>query len=280
MNIVSGEQFQLLSQISFASTKNCIINDQLKSLNQNVHIIDSFPTSEISKYERIFCYAHDVSYFMEKFLNHLNDNTVIITHNSDKEIDSSFNIFLESPKIKSWYCQNRRTNHPKLHSIPIGIANSQWPHGDQSCITQIRNKNYKKEFLVYKNFDINTNFQERSVCDEITAKNGIVMNPTLSISQYWENLSKSVFVISPPGNGIDCHRIWEALYLRCIPVVKYNRDAFSQFRHLPILFVNDWSEVTINFLEDFSKKYQNNINAFEISMLDINFWKNLIIGKI
>jgi hypothetical protein len=93
MNIVSGEQFQSLSQIRFTSIKNCIINDQLNSLNQTVHIIDSFPTSEISKYKRIFCYTHDVLYFMDKFFKYLNDNTIIITHNSDGEIDSSFNIF-------------------------------------------------------------------------------------------------------------------------------------------------------------------------------------------
>ena len=28
------------------------------------------------------------------------------------------------------------------------------------------------------------------------------------------------FVASPSGNGLDCHRTWEALLLRSIPIVK------------------------------------------------------------
>ena len=61
-------------------------------------------------------------------------------------------------------------------------------------------------------------------------------------------ISRSVFCISPPGNGIDCHRIWECLYLKCIPIVKYHH-AFEQFKDLPILFIDDWNEVTTHFLK-------------------------------
>ena len=33
-------------------------------------------------------------------------------------------------------------------------------------------------------------------------------------------LSSYKFALSPEGNGIDCHRTWECLYLGVIPIVK------------------------------------------------------------
>jgi len=37
--------------------------------------------------------------------------------------------------------------------------------------------------------------------------------------QYREAVSESMFVLSPPGRGLDCHRTWEAIYLGAVPVV-------------------------------------------------------------
>ena len=56
-------------------------------------------------------------------------------------------------------------------------------------------------------------------------------------------MNKSLFVISPPGNGIDCHRTWESIYLGAVPVVKRGFLADSLSAHLPILVVNEWEEV-------------------------------------
>ena len=119
--MISGELFQSLSQISFCTEKNCIINDQLASMPQNVHLIHTFPVEEIKNYSKIFIYSHDIHPFFTKFFDHLADDTVIITHNSDIGVDSSCFKYLESPKIKKWFCQNRYIIHPKLFSIPIGI---------------------------------------------------------------------------------------------------------------------------------------------------------------
>ena len=37
---------------------------------------------------------------------------------------------------------------------------------------------------------------------------------------YRRILLNYMFVICPEGNGIDTHRMWEALYLRTIPIIK------------------------------------------------------------
>jgi hypothetical protein len=49
----------------------------------------------------------------------------------------------------------------------------------------------------------------------------------------------SRFVLSPPGNGNDCHRTWEALYLGAIPIVQAGSLAPSICEQLPILVLSD-----------------------------------------
>jgi hypothetical protein len=100
------------------------------------------------------------------------------------------------------------------------------------------------------------------------------MSRSASQEKYWNNISESMFVISPPGNGVDCHRIWECLYLRAVPIVKYH-EAFSQFTHLPILFIDDWRQVTVEFLRSKISEYAT-VDFDSIPELTLAFWENKI----
>lgn len=66
--------------------------------------------------------------------------------------------------------------------------------------------------------------------------------------RYYSQLAAHQFVLSPEGNGIDCYRTWEALYLGAIPVVMVS-STMSAFEGLPILFTKDYSELTEDYLE-------------------------------
>jgi hypothetical protein len=67
--------------------------------------------------------------------------------------------------------------------------------------------------------------------------------------------------------------LWESLYLKTIPIVIYHNH-FKNMTNLPILFINDWMEVTEEFLnikyEEMSKKQYN------LDKLKIGYWENLI----
>jgi hypothetical protein len=275
--MISGELLQSIAEISLYDEMTDLIRNQNQSIPQKLVKISDLDLSQIKKYKVIYVYTHFLDSFFNKFFEHLNDNTILISHNSDLGIHSNYLKYLEGNKIKKWYCQNRETSHPKLFSIPIGLANSQWPHGNQDLIKSIRDKNNKKDILVYKNFDINTNSYERNLCNSITNNNGILLSSSKTISDYWNTISKSVFIISPPGNGIDCHRVWEALYLRCVPIIK-DHEAFSQFKHLPILFVNSWEEVTIDFLRSKVSLYLDKEKLFDVPLLEIDYWRNIILN--
>jgi hypothetical protein len=66
--------------------------------------------------------------------------------------------------------------------------------------------------------------------------------PRLNSRKYRQLLNSYGFVASPPGNGIDCHRTWEALYLGVVPILKKS-IFYSFFPDLPAIFVDDWKEI-------------------------------------
>jgi hypothetical protein len=63
-------------------------------------------------------------------------------------------------------------------------------------------------------------------------------------------ISHAVYLTDPEGNGIDCHRFWEALYLKCVPIV-LNSPFIDILNNMgiPMLILNDWYELDINTLD-------------------------------
>lgn len=89
----------------------------------------------------------------------------------------------------------------------------------------------------------------RRSIEVILQKNGIV-NKTLEVRDYFSMLPSYKFVISPEGNGIDCHRHYEALIAGCIPIVEDHPGIREKYKGCPILFTKDYSEITFEYLEN------------------------------
>ena len=50
-------------------------------------------------------------------------------------------------------------------------------------------------------------------------------------------------MVSPHGNGLDCHRTWESLVLGNIVIVK--RSSLDPlYEGLPVVIVDDWQQIT------------------------------------
>ena len=183
---------------------------------------------------------------------------ILITHNGDNSVDGGCLNYLDDPLLIKWYGQNIMTSHPKLQSIPIGIANEIWPHGDETTILNVINSRHLKENLIYVNFDVNTNQNERNYCLNELEKRGLKMGNKLPFKEYLEEVSKSYFVISPNGNGIDCHKTWESLYLKSVPIITKSINS-EYYTDLPIIIIENWSEFDIYKLtvELYTKVWDN-----------------------
>jgi hypothetical protein len=94
-------------------------------------------------------------------------------------------------------------------------------------------------------------FLENLRCNSIS--NGRVYHNT-----YFDILPTFKFIVSPEGNGIDCHRHYEALMAGCIPIIEYNPKIEEKYKGCPILYTRDYSEITEQYLLE---KYESMLHT-------------------
>ncbi len=92
---------------------------------------------------------------------------------------------------------------------------------------------------------------------------------------YLDALLTHRFVLSPPGNGIDTHRMWEALYAGAIPVV-LKSPAMRAFTMLPILFVDDYAEITPDRLRQEETRIRN--ASWNLDALFLPYWRDQVLS--
>ena len=88
---------------------------------------------------------------------------------------------------------------------------------------------------------------------------------------YLADMAKWRFTISPPGNGIDCHRTWEALYLGVIPVA--TPAAGGLYEYLPVIITEDLAGVTMEGLEAAFGRLEG---PFAWEKLTLSYWRDRI----
>ena len=220
-----------------------------------------------------------------RYIKNSESKYILITHMSDRPIDKSK--FIKKPEcVKKWFAENAVFNHPDLIPIPLGIENHEgivkgkrtdhkW---FEDNVERLRNK--PKKPRIYCNW---TSYKGRSnhsqgrirrehVLDELKNNSDVKLKVEegLSFRRYCKSMSDYLFVVCPPGYGIDTHRLWEALYLGCIPVVLKNR--IYRAYNLPIIQVRNFSEVTFAYL----KKSLEILEKANTTKLYMPYWRERI----
>jgi len=258
--IISGERIQELCDIYCGMSEdfsyNPLIRPQVsKQLSLNL-IQENWNNPRI-----IFCYTHRLTEFIN-ILSFLENDFILVTHNSDGNITDEYLPLLNNPKLIFWHAQNTLILHPKLGSIPIGIANNMWPHGNKHILESTMKLNLEKVHSVYFNFSINTNYSERSKCYE-SLKDTLHWQASKPFQSYLETLATYKYAICPPGNGIDCHRIWECLYLGVIPILL--RSTFTEKLHsvFPCILLSTWNDFDLDILTSYIAPQYTNALTFD-----------------
>ena len=82
----------------------------------------------------------------------------------------------------------------------------------------------KPTSLLYINHAEHTNISERGNIREMFAnKSYAYVSPRVNYAEYCSRIRDNKFMICPEGNAVDCHRNWEVLCLKRVPVMKKNR---------------------------------------------------------
>ena len=90
------------------------------------------------------------------------------------------------------------------------------------------------------------------------------------------NLANHKFILCPRGNAIYCHRNWEVLYMRRVPVMKRDEYLEVLFKDYPVLFVDKYSDITKDLLLENEHLFQQ-AREMDLTRLTLRgFFDNII----
>jgi hypothetical protein len=262
----------------------------------SVKIIGDLDLSAVEEGSTVYLQSSAVK-AMSKQLLAVQYPFILVTGDCDEDVpndiftESEFQEFIGSEKILHWFSQNSVGKHAKLTQIPIGLdyhtraSSDKWgprmnPIGQEQEILALKGAAkpfYQRQPKAYANFQFSMSGKYGQ--DRMDAKNSIPADcvfyepSRVTQSETFQHQIEYAFVISPHGNGLDCHRTWEALVLGCIPIVKTSA-LDSLFSDLPVLIVDSWSQVNREMLSDTLKEYRN--RQFNYDKLTLKFWVDMI----
>lgn len=230
--------------------------------------------------------------FAVNFLPKITLPFVLVTGDSDAPVSQELlntpeiSAILHSGLLTSWFAQNLRASHPKLSSLPIGLDyHTMWERPGAwgiSAISATAQEHTLMDTLAsapplndrymnaYCNWRPVPGWGDREECfSKIDRTVCLFENGAISRASSWKRQSEFRYVVSPEGIGMDCHRTWEAILLGCTPIVKRNPMS-GIFEKLPIMIVEDWSEINADNLRRFSLQITD--RKFDFSILFREYW--------
>ncbi len=146
---------------------------------------------------------------------------------------------------------NAITHNDKVIPAPYGVQRRMNPSDDRiEQLTQyMEHVPGKPRGLLYVSHNENSNAKRQGIKSLFYDKDWAEVNEQrVPYNIFLYNLSGSKFMICPEGNAIDCHRNWEVLYMRRVPIM--TRDPYLEvlFKNYPVLFVDKYSDITEELL--------------------------------
>ncbi len=193
----------------------------------------------------------------------------------------SFNVekLIENPFIIHIFTQNceYRGSSSKVSHFPIGIDFHTIVYQEKmsspreleitlvkiiasSKPTNLRNKSIFVDFFFSNTEQVNNNYSsqfeenKKSIFQKLLSTGLIEHEGWIKQPDLWKKKADYAFSISLHDTKLDCHRTWEDLALGCIVIVK-SSPLDPLYEGLPVVIVNDWSEITSENLDRWLKFY-------------------------
>ena len=295
--------------------KSCCMHPGLEKYSASPHgltyRVDKSNVS-IRNTPSIYINTASLDFFIKKILPGLKAPVVLVTGDSDIPIPNEIiNItcieyILSNPKIKGWYCQNLCYKLDNLYPLPIGLDyhtlsyTNKWESKtmtaseQENILSSIKKTSkpfWERKNKCYINFQFTMHHESgelikygdirKSAINKIDESLCYFENKKISRNKTWSRQREYAFVVSPPGNGLDCHRTWEALQLGCIPIIVNVRFGIEKLKwqnncydDLPVLIIDKWEDITQELLDDTIAKFKK--KNFNYEKLTLKYWVDKI----
>ncbi len=213
-------------------------------------------------------------------------NFVIFTGFEDNCIDDQ--IFDKiPPNVLAIYASNAISFGGKVHPIPYGVQRKLYIDDYRhEVIKSLLDYEVQPKSLLYINHNTGNNIRRVGINQYFEQFEWATIEAPISISsevykRYLLNIKNHKFMICPDGNaiGCECSRDWEVLYMRRVPIVKRSDYLEYMFKDFPVLFVDNFTDVTQELLKSNEYLFQEAL-AIDINKLDIKFIYDKIINEL
>jgi hypothetical protein len=234
-------------------------------------------TALISDAKIIYCKSHELQEMLDRHASEINAR-VIVCGNSDFEFHS---LPLGIPEsTRALFLQNSFISDNELiFTIPIGIENFRLGvNGNPRLIRNLGENRERKRKLLFGPLSPTHPIRE-IVIERFNREDPLwdLISDRLSPREYDQLVAQYCMIAAVRGNGVDTHRLWEALYRGIMPIVTADiwweslREFFPQ-----VIYISDWDLVEI------SKVIQSvdplAFDPTKISALWMPFWEQKIRG--
>lgn len=263
-----------------------ITGDGFRSISQHVFDeLSNFNVFNVEKNDIIFVRSDFLEEFFIKKHPLIKNEYILISHNMDTNITEKYSKYVDD-KIIHWFAQNLLFEHKKITPVPIGLTNYHYSkimnRGQLSYITNgiVFSKSIIKDGIISFGFATSSNPNRVTLKNKLESMINVVKIEENSQLEYFKKMSKYKFTVAPDGNGIDCYRTWEALCLGVIPIVhKNSMTEYYKNIGLPIITVDDWSEIDNYNSTSLNLIYNELKDKFNNQAIYINYWLDLINSK-
>lgn len=206
----------------------------------------------------VFCYTNNTSMLVE-LTNEYPDNFAnLVIMGDDRHLSGNLDL-LNSIKhhFKKIYYEAKNVKCDWIQTLPMGMISAYMVRNGGNEILHHINKQKSKTKLVASAFGskwprLTNMIKDRTTLQAFTKDNDFVDDIFCDPQEYYERLCEYKFFLAPLGNGIQTPKICECFMCETVLVVT-DHVAHQELRDLydlPLLIVNEWSDLTEEFLND------------------------------
>jgi hypothetical protein len=134
--------------------------------------------------------------------------------------------------------------------------------------------------VVYVNFEVRTNAAVRvPLLQRLEGLPVAWRAPPRPFADYLADMAGCRWAVSPPGNGVDCHRTWEALYLGITPIVLKTASGAGLHDGLPIIQLPDLAVLDAPGLEEAERALADRAKTEDrnpVERIKMSYWRERI----
>lgn len=284
------------SDCEYVSSRGILKSCDCRSLtpHSSIRSVINQDFSRLTDGDSIYICSSALPDFVSHTLPEIKTRFVLVSGDADNPIPvgavslEAFEKLIHNKYLVAWYSQNlvfSPKEYPKLRNLPIGLdyhTLSERSHAWGPMSTPIQQEQLLKAIasnarpfwerrpIAYTTFHFELERGgRRSAYTNISAEL-VNYEPKKVVRMLsWKRQTEYAFVVSPPGEGLDCHRTWEALCLGCIPIM-LSSPLDDMFEDLPVLIVKRWNDLSRDLLYKTILEYKE--REFAWNKLTLKYW--------